>query len=539
MLNEAVDSISSARQRGDNGAHPKRIDVPVKKWDIFELALQGPSNGNPFIDVDLSTDFIQDDRTLHVDGFYDGNGIYRIRFMPDTVGHWQYKTRSNSSALDNKTGTLECTSPAPTNHGLVRVHNTFHFIYADGTPYNQVGTTCYAWTHQGNQIEEQTLTALKESAFNKVRMCIFPKRYAYNGCEPSLYPFEGTPPKNWDFTRFNPAFFHHQEKRIAQLRDMGIQADVILFHPYDEGHWGFDRMDQQTDDRYLKYVVARLAAFSNIWWSLANEFDFMKEKKSCDWDRFFQIVEQHDPYNHLRSIHNGKRIYDHNKPWVTHASIQNGSAVQDFGRAVLYRDVYYKPIVFDEVKYEGNLPQRWGDITAEEMVHRFWQGTIAGTYVGHGETYLHPEDIIWWARGGKFHGKSPARLAFLREILDSGPRDGLDPVDKWQDLQTAGKPGEYYLVYFGKQTPTEWVFELPRESLVAGMHFQVDIIDTWNMTITTAQDTFTIIADTTYRYHAEENKSVSLPGKPYMAIRARRVGDTPAAAQKETRIYGE
>src|SRR5204862_2712688 len=112
------------------------------------------------------------------------------------------------------------------------------------------------------------------------------------------------------------------EKRIRQLRDMNIEADIILFLPYDDGRWGFDRMDAESDDRYLKYVVARLAAYRNVWWSMANEFDFMKEKQASDWDRYFHIVQQCDPYDRLRSIHNGRRIYEHNKPWVSHASIQ-------------------------------------------------------------------------------------------------------------------------------------------------------------------------------------------------------------------------
>lgn len=511
----------------------------VKQWDVFEAALEGPSNGRPFLDVDVSAEFYQGDRKFSVGGFYDGDGIYRIRFMPDAVGQWRYRTQSNSPALDGKTGIFECASPGPQNHGPVRVHNTFHFAYADGTPYYQIGTTCYAWTHQGEAIEEQTLAALANSPFNKIRMCVFPKRYAYNGSEPSLYPFEGTPPNRWDFTRFNPKFFQHQEKRIQQLRDLGIQADVILFHPYDEGHWGFDRMDEGANERYIKYVVARLAAFSNVWWSMANEFDFMKEKTVCDWDRYFQIVQKTDPYGRLRSIHNGKGIYDHNKPWVTHASIQNGSAVQDFGRAGLYRDVYNKPIIFDEVKYEGNLPQRWGDISAEEMVHRFWQGIIAGTYVGHGETYLHPKDIMWWARGGTLHGQSPTRLAFLRQILDSAPCEGIEPIDKWQDLQTAGKAGEYYLVYFGKQSPTEFVFELPRDRLAAGMEFKAEIIDTWNMSVTPVEETFKIVVDSTYRYRAEAQKTVKLPGKPYIALRIKRVGGIPATAQQEVRNHGD
>jgi hypothetical protein len=534
----------------------------VERWDVFELPLQGPTGGNPFVDVSLSARFSNGEQTLEPTGFYDGEGRYIVRFMPPALGEWRYETRSNRPELNGKAGTFTCTPPSAGNHGPVRVaeqrkpEGRFHFVYADGTPYRQIGTTCYAWTHQGDELEEQTLATLKDAPFNKIRMCIFPKNYAFNQNEPVLYPFErgrepGPPVRSanlwsglkWDFTRFNPESFRHQEKRILQLRHLGIEADIILFHPYDKGRWGFDRMDSASDDRYLRYVVARLAAYRNVWWSMANEYDFMKEKKELDWDRFFQIVHESDPYDHLRSIHNGTLIYDHNQPWVTHASIQNGAAVADFGRAILYRDVYRKPVVFDEVKYEGNIEQRWGNISAEEMVHRFWQGTIGGTYVGHGETYKHPQDIIWWARGGKLYGQSPARIAFLRKVMEAGPAEGLEPIDKWQDEQTAGQPGEYYLVYFGKQRPEEWLFELPRQGLSAGMRFTVEVLDTWNMTVEPVEGEFEVITDTTYRYHAKGGAKgqgkVKLPGRAWMALRIRRVEGDVVEAEEGEKIYGE
>jgi hypothetical protein len=513
--------------------------VNVEQWDCFELALNGPSVGNPFADVEFSARFSNEKKSIDVAGFYDGEGIYRVRFMPDAQGAWRYETRSDRRELDRKTGTFQCVAPSKNNHGPVRVANTFHFAHADGEPYKPIGTTCYAWTHQDESLEEKTLVTLKSSPFNKLRMCVFPKNYAYNTNDPPRCPFEGAPPNKWDYTRFSPQFFQHLDKRVQQLRGMGVEADIILFHPYDEGRWGFDRMDAESDDRYLRYIVSRLAAYRNVWWSMANEFDFMKEKRPSDWDRYFQIVQQCDPYDHLRSIHNGRLIYDHNKPWVTHASIQNGAAVADFGRAILYRDVYNKPIVFDEVKYEGNIPQRWGDLSAEEMVHRMWQGTIAGTYVGHGETYLHPQDIIWWSRGGELHGQSPARIAFLKKILDESPPEGLEPIDKWQDLRTVGQPGKFYLIYFGREKPTEWLFELPRAALSAGMRFKVEILDTWNMTITPVEGEFKIVADDTYRYHAQGARTIKLPGNQYMAIRVRRVEGDAVAFEKGNRIYGE
>jgi hypothetical protein len=105
------------------------------------------------------------------------------------------------------------------------------------------------------------------------------------------------------------------------LQKLGIEADIILFHPYDEDHWGFDRMPASADDAYLRYVVSRLAAFRNVWWSLANEWDFMKKKTEADFERFGEIVFREDLYHHLLSIHNGSKFFNHTLPWITHASI--------------------------------------------------------------------------------------------------------------------------------------------------------------------------------------------------------------------------
>jgi hypothetical protein len=504
---------------------PKGDVASLEQWDTLEIELDGPKDGNPFLDVELSGTFETDGEKQTVSGFYDGDGVYRIRFMPNKQGRWKYTTKSNKPALAGRSGEFEAVAPTGNNHGPVKVKNTFHFAYADGTPYRQIGTTCYVWTHQGDELEEQTLKTLAESPFNKIRMCVFPKRYTWNQNEPPLYPFEGTPPNKWDFKKFNPKFFQHLEQRITELRDLGIEADIILLHPYDEGHWGFDRMPDEVDHRYLKYVVSRLGAFRNVWWSLANEYDFMTEKQESDWDRMIDVVTAVDPYDRLTSIHNGRQIYNHNNPKLTHASIQNGSAAEEAGRAVLYRDAYRKPVVFDEIKYEGNIPLRWGNLSAEEMVHRFWECIIAGTYPGHGECYLHPDDVLWWSKGGTLHGQSPARIKFLADILKTAPPDGLEPIDKWQYANIVGKPAEYYLVYFGKEPLKEWKFELPRHELADGMKFKVDVIDTWEMTITPVEEPFTVRKLSDYVFVDKDDRAVKLPGRPWQAVRITRVKD--------------
>src|SRR5579859_7109613 len=102
----------------------------VEQWGIFELALSGSAAGNPYLDVELGAQFSYKHRTITVDGFYDGDGVYRVRFMPDTPGTWSYRTRSNSEMLSDACGTFNCVAAAACNHGPVRVANTYHFAYA-------------------------------------------------------------------------------------------------------------------------------------------------------------------------------------------------------------------------------------------------------------------------------------------------------------------------------------------------------------------------------------------------------------------------
>jgi len=132
----------------------------VARWDFFELTLSGPSNGNPYLDVTLEATFTQGDRSIRVPGFYDGDGTYRVRFMPDAEGEWRYGTKSSAVALDGKSGAFTCIAAVPDAHGPVRVRDQFHFAYADGTPYFPFGTTCYAWTHQPLALQQETLATL-------------------------------------------------------------------------------------------------------------------------------------------------------------------------------------------------------------------------------------------------------------------------------------------------------------------------------------------------------------------------------------------
>ena len=466
--------------------------MTVERWGVHELTLTGPADGNPFADVEFRVAYRYRNRVLTVDGFYDGDGVYRARFSPDREGEWTYVTRSSAPELDGHRGTLLCVPPGPGNHGPVGVRGAHHFAYADGTMYDCIGTTCYHWTYQSKDLQELTLASLRSAPFDKVRMCLLPT----DGMRPERTPFAGSTPGSVDVSRYDPAFFQAFEARIADLLSLGIQADLILFHPYDRGVWGFDRMTAAEDAAYLRYVVARLAAYRNVWWSLSNEYDFNREKTIADWDRLLQLVQRYDPYQRLRSIHNGTKMYevftpyDFGKPWITHQSVQHWD-----GAEVTAWRACPKPVVIDEIGYEGNAGRRWGNLTADEMVHRFWQGMTAGGYVGHGESFVDRETRAWISVGGRLYGESPARIAFLRSVFAELPRDSDGEVDESRCV----------LHYLGDRQPSAVELKLP-----SGDPFHFDLIDTRALTITPLAGSYS------------GSCRVQLPTDPYLALRGTR-----------------
>jgi hypothetical protein len=457
----------------------------VEQWGVFEIELSGPSSGNPYMEVELSAVFTNGNEKVHVPGFYDGNGIYRIRFSPAVQGKWNFQTTSNVAGLSKQNGNFKCVVPSRNNHGPVKTINTFYLQYADGSPFYSVGTTAYQWTSVKQSIQEKTLQTLAISPFNKIRMCVFPKSYIYgNETEPWTYPFFRKGETN-DFTQPNFEFFQNFDKRVSQLCEMGIQADVILFHPYDK--WGYCKLGNEMNVKFVRYMIARLSAYRNVWWSLANEWDVPEIKKTIDWEGIGTLLQREDPHQRMRGIHNWydteDHFFDHTRPWITHVSAQTSQ----FWNAIKWRNQYQKPLMFDEMRYEGDVPSGWGNLTAEEMTSFFWMAGLSGGYGTHGDTFKNNSDdsteVRWWAKGGTLMGKSPERIRFFRNIMEQSPVhemtpqliDNGNPEDINSNIYLFLKESEYILAYTVKPGQT---IEL---NLTGDKDFVLEVFDTWNM----------------------------------------------------------
>lgn len=503
----------------------------MRQYEMFELTFQGEEPQDSWVKADLHAVFQCGTERRTVKGFYAGNGTYKVRFLPEQTGMYEWRT----TGLIEAAGTEECIPASDGRHGMVRTKG-MHFAYEDGTKYLPFGTTIYALAHQTESLIAQTYETLKESPFNKVRHCIFPKHYLYNSNEPELFPFGKNEQGKWDVDRPCMKFWDHFEDIVVRLGEMGIETDLILFHSYDR--WGFSLLSMEEWKTYLDYVIRRLSAYPFIWWSLANEYDLLFNRTMEDWYEIEEYVAAEDPYGHLLSNHNCVDFYDFARPEVTHCSIQSSGLY----KAAEWREKYKKPLIYDECCYEGNIFMPWGNISAFEMVNRFWCGVSCGAYVTHGETYLSEDDVLWWAKGGVLKGESVSRIAFLKEIIDSLP-GYLEPWKEPSDISMADvnmtaalfdEKGErfmnlilsapadireigarnetryfghckedVFLKYFGRQRVAKTEIMLPENRA-----YRIEVIDVWEMTRT-------VIAE-----GASGKTELNLPGKEGIAVLA-------------------
>ncbi|UGQ13442.1 DUF5605 domain-containing protein [Yinghuangia sp. ASG 101] len=105
-------------------------------------------------------------------------------------------------------------------------------------------------------------------------------------------------------------------------------------------------------------------------------------------------------------------------------------------------------------------------------------------------------------QGQRADRRFPARVAFPRRITEEGPGGAFDPAPMSLDFPRVGSGDDYFLGYFGSFRPLFRTVRLPRDR-----RYRVDVIDTWNMTVTPLPGTYS------------GTVRVDLPGREFIALR--------------------
>jgi hypothetical protein len=484
----------------------------VEQWGIQEIVLHSVRNhANPIADVTLQCRFRSGRSEILAAGFYDGHGTWKARLMPESQGSWTFSTISSDPDLNQKSGSFQVGPPRPGNHGPVRVRDKYHFGYADGADYFPLGTTTYGGVGGELPNRIRTVNQLSHSPFNKTRFMLL-SGFAVPG--QGAAAFETGADGKMDYKRPNPDYYSQVESSLRDLQTLGVEADVIFFTPYDRRPDGLSSMGAENDEAYLRYAVARLAAFRNVWWTMSNEFELHRVPK--DWNKLGALVSEADPYKHLLGIHNCcMAFYDNSQPWVSHVILQDitmqrlTAAPRNNAWLELDARKIGKPVIVDEYGYEGNNGMTWGSFSAREIVDMHWAITLAGAYASHGESYAGER-----SQTGEFIGDSPARLGFLKKIMMEAPYREMEPAPDIvntdsPNISILAKRGAYYMImfwpprelatwnlgFFGPATPSRPLPAKPLDGNIAfaannaefklgeGV-FRVDLIDPWAMKVT-------------------------------------------------------
>jgi hypothetical protein len=452
----------------------------ISCFDIYEIIIKPDSipEGNPFTDVQVSATFTpQGGSPIEVDGFCDDQDgrCFRVRFCPSLADtEYKFSVTTNIEANEKYTGSFRTTKPKGMQPVIVNPEHPKHFQFAlSRQPFYHIGLTAYNLLDISNDEKaiEELLDYCVRNGFNKVRFLLtgYPRdndsrsrdEYKFEGDLDKL-PNYGAPPgemnplpawlgepHHYDFTRFNVAYWQKADRAVQAMRDRGIIATCIFTIEKQDLPDEYGALTE-NEKRLYRYAVARLAAYSNVWWDLGNEHN---EYRKPDWaQKMGTLVKEWDPYDRLCSAHGYADWNYDNQSWADYIITQQYGNCTEVNEWVLkYRDIP-KPYVNEEYGYEGVLDEPKHGQNTDRVRKCHWSIALAGGYATYGD----------WTYGSPFYtgnigeGQAPAQLRHLRETFESIPYSLMEPHNELvgKGAFCLAKEGEVYLVYLpdGKET---------------------------------------------------------------------------------------
>lgn len=329
-------------------------EVPL--YALHEIDVPGGS-ANPTAKIDVTFRHAESGEAIKMPAFWDGGTTWRCRFAPTKTGQWTYKA-------GNEEGALRCV--AGENPGFVRAAGR-HFRYSNGDYVYITGNTHYDLMSCSEDVIDEYIE-WNRGAFNKIRMATVSQRYHGDS-----KAFEaGNDEDGYDFEKPVPAYWQKLDRTIAKMQRAGIVADLILAGP--------DITYQQLkNDFYKRYLVARYAAFGNVWWCMGNEIHSKGKYEPSDVTRAGDFIAALDPYNHPRSVHEQSKWFYGDATWPTHVIFQKKDARVGFqcGLMKSVRDLGI-PVINDEPAYQG-------EIVDGGSIRAFWGCVMGCGYASSGQ----------------------------------------------------------------------------------------------------------------------------------------------------------
>ncbi len=396
------------------------------KFGVHEIVLTGDGKVvNPF-DTLATVTFRppsgeKNAKTVHA--FYDGDNTWRARVYVSETGDWKWSSRSDSDkGLNGKSGTITAKDSKLRGRLLPHPKNPRHWITEDGRWFLNINDTSYflLCSHDGlgKPVPEDDFQAyVKDAADHGITslrswIAVGPKR---------LMPSENS--NRWhdlfadkDLKRLN---LDHQRTADRRLQWMlnnhpDVYMQFILFPlstPWRRDSEFWSKMDASQKEGAMRYLIARYAAFPQIFWLVVNDAHYAPDKLSAANEDVAKALraakypnniamarevgtyfQKHDPWQHPRSTGHARTVPFQfgDEDWATYIHLED---LYDLGaKAYEPYHKFAKPVFLGEDRYEHDRSKS-DPIDMRYFQRRlFWAWLLSGGSANYGGRWwpVHP-----------------------------------------------------------------------------------------------------------------------------------------------------
>lgn len=478
-----VTATALAAPRDVRLASGPNASVPVFDYHEAAIAVTAPSAAlNPFTDIRVEARLTTpSNRTVSLEGFCDDDrgSTFRVRFPAMEPGVHRYTIVYREAGFE-KTLRGSFRAMASGRRGLVRIDpkHPYHFIWeGTGEHYFYNGTTAYWLLGIRDDAEiQRAIDRLAKTKINRIRVTLSGRtkdggRWKEDQVKPNagfqfrVEPWPAARPENiedpgYDVKRFNLETFRKCERMLRHARDKDVVVSLIFrLDAKDPGvdPFGMHATGNEDEERYYRYVVARLAGFSNVMWDVTNEWHLSRKEPWVE--KFGALIKQYDPWGHLTSVHGRGTFPFRKSPWADFALYQSWDEHGGYDFMLKNRREQAatgqpKPQVNEEYGYEDHYPYPWGEgrrypaRIADNRRRLAWEMVMAGGYQTTGERANVPGMGGWITGRGNAEMILPALHTYMADFFTSVEWWRADPNP---DGITGGllleDPGKLYLVY--------------------------------------------------------------------------------------------
>ncbi len=464
-------------------------------WSKHEIQFQSSKQyDNPIYDVkDFRITFTAPSgRIKTVRGFWDGGTDWKVRFLPDEIGTWNWKTEctdKENSGLQNQSGIFECVENNNTDllfkKGAIQHESGKYYLsYNDGTPFFWLA--CTAWNGALKSTDEEWKYYLNQRRANNYNV-IQLVTTEWRGCDKNaegLTAIEGT-----GYIQIHPEFFKRMDQKIDEANAKGLLVSPVVLWalPNGQGRHLSPGYSLPLEEAVLlaKYIVARYQG-NQVVWTLGGDgryYDDQEVKWKEIGRRVFNDIDHAPVTLHPHGSSWIGDIYDQ-EDWYNlmgyQSSHNNGERVVNWINKGPMAEMWSKLKPMPYINMEPNYEEIGFRITAKDLRYAsYWSifaTPIAGVTYGangiwpwlaEGEKILNHKDkggVTGWRKSLDFPGS--IQMGYLAEFFQNMEWWKFYPASDLLAQQPGNTTFNHWISVLKKDDNSEILVYIPEKSTV-------------------------------------------------------------------------